>query len=591
MKENNIKTEKKEVNFKTLKRLVLLGKPYKITLFMVAFLAVFLSIVSVASTYLMKVIVDDYILKRDFYGMSLMVAIKFSLLVIEAAGMISFSYYTRFLAQNVVRDVRNQIFSYMIRFKISYYNKSSVGVLVTRVMSDLERVSDVFSSGFFEIIADILKIIAILAVMFYTNWKLALVVITTIPIIVYGTFWFQKLMREAFKQVRDQVTTLNSFVQERISGMKIVQLFGQEDFTYQKFEEINRKHEKAWLKNIWLNSVFFPFIEVVSSLAIALIVWYGGLQALNGEMPFGSILMFIQLTRMLFNPLRQIADKYNNLQLGMVSSTRVFEIIDTRAEHMEVSGNKQLSNVQGNIRFENVRFSYQPNEEILKGISFEVKKGEMVAFVGATGAGKSTIINLINRFYDVQEGSVFVDNQNVKDFTLDSLRKHIGTVLQDVFLFSDSIYNNITLKNPTISLEEVQQAAKEIGIHDFIMQLPGDYHYNVKERGLVLSAGQRQLIAFLRVYVHNPEILILDEATSSIDSISEKMLQNASEKMMQGRTSIVIAHRLSTIQKADKIIVLDKGTIIEMGTHTQLLTKENGYYANLVKSNSIGKLL
>ena len=429
--------------------------------------------------------------------------------------------------------------------------------------------------------SDVLKMLVITIVMFVIDWKLALISYATMPLILYFTRWFQRSMNAAFVEVRKEVANLNAFVQERISGIKVVQLFAQEREELENFKKINEKHKQAWLKTIWYNSIFFPIGDLCVSITIALIVWFGGRQIVSDNVyDLGNIFLFIQLSQQLFRPIRHIADKFNTLQMGIIASDRVFAILETENDS-ETEGHKELTEVKGAIQFKDVHFEYIAGEEILHGISFEVKEGETIAIVGATGAGKTTITNLLNRFYDLSSGAIYIDGVNIEEYTLSSLRKHIATVLQDVFLFADSVLNNITLKNPAISEEEVIAAAKSIGVHDFLMSLPEGYHYNVKERGSMLSAGQRQLIVFLRAYVHKPQILILDEATSSVDSHSEQLIQEATDKMTKGRTSIIIAHRLTTVKKADKIIVLDKGRIVETGTHEELLQIENGYYRNL----------
>ena len=431
------------------------------------------------------------------------------------------------------------------------------------------------------IIADLLKMVAVLGVMLYWSWKLTLIVLIVLPFILYATRIFQKKMKSAFEEVRTQVSNLNSFVQERITGMKIVQIFAREETEYKNFKVINDKHRKGWIKTVWYNSIFFPIAEIASSITIGLIFWYGGLRVLESNaISLGVIVMFMELVQMFFRPLRQIADKFNTLQMGMVATNRVFGILDTHSS-IDDEGSTVLSGIKGDISFKDVKFSYVEHEEVLKGISFDAEAGETIAIVGATGAGKSTVINLLSRLYDIKSGEILVDGINIKDATLVSLRKEIAVVLQDVFLFADTILNNITLNNPEVTEEQVIQASKEIGVHDFISTLPNGYHYNVKERGVMLSSGQRQLIAFLRAYVSNPSILVLDEATSSVDSYSEQLIQDATDKITKGRTSIVIAHRLATIKKADRILVMDAGKIVEQGTHKQLLKKENGYYKNL----------
>lgn len=565
----------------TFKQLYHFVKPYRFMFFFVAFLSVLASVLSTAQPYLIKTAIDDYIVPKNYDGLVLVTYVLIGLLLLEVLVQFLFTYFASWLGQTVIRDIRKQLFAHLLRFKMKYYDKSSVGLLVTRAVNDMERIGEIFSSGLFEIVSDLLKMVVITIVMFVIDWRLALISYVMMPLILYMTRWFQKSMKSAFVEVRKQVANLNSFVQERISGIKIVQLFTQEKQEFEKFKEINEKHKKGWLRTIWYNSIFFPVGDLAVSITIALIVWFGGFNAIaNNTFDLGIIFLFIQLTQMLFRPLRHIADKFNTLQMGVIASQRVFTILDT-TDDLETEGNKVLTDVQGNIRFEDVRFEYVEGEEILHGISFDVKQGETVAIVGATGAGKTTIINLLNRFYDIKSGGIYIDETDIRTLTLSSLREHIAVVLQDVFLFADSVLNNITLKNPTITEEVVVEAAKSIGVHDFLMKLPNGYHYNVKERGTMLSVGQRQLIAFLRAYVSKPQILILDEATSSVDSHSEKMIQEATDKLTQGRTSIIIAHRLTTVKKADKIIVLDKGNIVEIGTHNELLQLENGYYRNL----------
>ena len=473
----------------------------------------------------------------------------------------------------------------MLTFRMKYFDNAPVGQLVTRSVSDIEQIARIFSQGLFMIISDLLKMIVVLGFMFYMNWRLTWIVILAMPILVYATRVFQQKMQLAFEEVRNQVANMNTFVQERVTGMKIVQLFNREDIEFEKFKEINQKHNKAWIKTILYNSIFFPIADIISSLSLGAVVIYGGFHILDGDKftTFGDLFSYTMFIGMLFNPLRQIADKFNEMQMGMIAANRVFDILDSEND-VQNNGSKIAGHFSGNIRFENVRFSYVKDQEVLKGINLNVKPGETVAIVGATGAGKSTIINLLNRFYEIDSGSIYIDNQNINDFQLESLRKQIAIVLQDVFLFADTIHNNITLNNPAISREEVIEAAKKIGVHKFIKTLPNGYDYDVKERGVMLSSGQRQLIAFLRAYVSNPSILILDEATSSIDTYSEELIQKATERITTGRTSIVIAHRLATIINADKIIVMDKGMIVEQGSHQELVAKTDGYYKNLYES-------
>lgn len=568
-------------NLLTFSQLYKFVKPYQMVFIGVALCSILVSLLSTAQPYLIRIAIDKYIIPKDYNGLIIITLALIGLLITETLLLFAFSYASNWLGQSVIKDIRKKLFTHLLKFKMSYYDKSSVGTLVTRAVNDLERIGEIFTSGLFEIVSDLLKMLVISVFMFVIDWKLALLSLVTMPFILYMTRWFQRSMKMAFIEVRKEVANMNSFVQERISGIKIVQLFSQEKEELEKFNEINRKHRVAWLKTIWYNSIFFPVGDLAVSITIALIVWQGGYSAVvSNSSDLGIIFLFIQLSQMLFRPLRHIADKFNTLQMGVIASQRVLYILNSSNE-VEKEGKNELENVKGNIRFEKVRFEYVKDEEILHGISFEAKQGEKIAIVGATGAGKSTIINLLNRFYDIKSGAIYIDNQDISSVSLSSLRKHIATVLQDVFLFADSILNNITLKNSQITENEVIEAAKNIGVHDFFMNLPNGYHYNVKERGTMLSAGQRQLIAFLRAYVHKPEILILDEATSSVDSHSEQLIQKATDKITEGRTSIIIAHRLATVKKADKIIVLEKGNIVEIGSHSELLQIENGYYRNL----------
>ena len=578
----------KVYDYKLFARLMNYAKIYKfqftISIIAVVLLAVFAAIRPV----LLQRIIDDYITNKNASQLLLFIIIMLAVLIFEVLFQFLFIYFANWLGQNIIRDMRTQLFKHLLHFKMQYFNNSSVGKLVTRVVSDIETIASVFGQGLFMIISDLLKMFVIAMVMVWMNWKLALIVFSILPILIFATKIFQKAMKSAFQEVRTEVSNLNSFVQERITGMSIVQLFTREKIEYENFKSINEKHKKAWIKTVWYNSIFFPIAEILPSIAIGLVVWYGGLNAaIDSSITVGEIISFIMMNNMLFRPLRQIADKFNTLQMGMVAAERVFKIVDSNETETD-RGKKKLRAFEGKVSFNDVYFSYIKDEEVLKGISFDVNSGDTVAIVGATGAGKSTIINLLNRFYEIDRGEIKIDDINISEYKLHELRNQIAVVLQDVFLFSDTIFNNITLKDEGISMEEVQNAAKEIGIHDFIMTLPNDYQYNVKERGVMLSVGQRQLIAFLRASVSKPSILILDEATSSIDSHSEKLIQDATDKITKNRTSIIIAHRLATIQKADKIIVMDDGKIVEYGNHMQLLAKK-GYYSRLYNIQFVQK--
>jgi subfamily B ATP-binding cassette protein MsbA len=562
-------------------KLMAFVKPFKGTYYFVLVAAILLSIFSTLTPYLLKITVDDYIRPKNYEGMLLFVGFMLGALILEVIFQFLFVFYANWLGQKVIRDLRVQLFNKIIFFKMSYFDKTAVGRLVTRAVSDIETIASIFSQGLFMIIADLLKMVLVIGVMIYVDWRLTLIVFSILPIILYATRLFQKSMKKAFEEVRLQVANLNSFVQERLSGMKIVQIFHREKIEYDQFVAINEKHKKAWLKTVWFNSIFFPVAEISSSVTIGLLVWYGGLNVISGGgVSLGTIFLFIQMSQMLFRPLRQIADKFNTLQMGMVAADRIFKILETESS-IENTGTKSPVALEGAISFDQLHFSYIPGEEVLHGISLDIKAGETVAIVGATGAGKSTIINLLSRFYEYDTGDITIDSISIKDFELNALRKHVAVVLQDVFLFADSLFNNITLFDPKISREDVAEAAKKIGVHDFIESLPGGYDYNVKERGVMLSSGQRQLIAFLRAYITQPAILVLDEATSSVDSYTEEVIQKAIDTLTEGKTSIVIAHRLATVKNADRIIVMDQGNIVEQGTHVELLKVSNGYYAKL----------
>jgi len=566
-------------------RILKYTKPYKWRFNGVIIFAVSLSVFAALRPYLLKLTVDRYIKTNDVKGLFWMVALMAIVLALEVISNFFFVYWANWLGQDIVKDVRTKLFRHMLSFRIKYFDTTPVGQLVTRSVSDMESIAKIFSQGLFMIGSDLLKMIVILLFMVKENWRLTSIVVVAIPILVFVTRIFQRKMQVTFEDVRNQIANLNTFIQERVTGMKIVQLFNREDIEFEKFKIINNNHNKAWIKTVWYNSIFFPIADIISSFTLGFIVWYGGIRILGGDQTttFGDIFSYTMYIGMLFNPLRQIADKFNEMQMGMIAANRVFEILDTEDQIQDV-GKIDAPIFSGIIDFKDVHFGYVENEEVIRGINLHIKAGETIAIVGATGAGKSTIINLLNRFYEINKGTICIDNHNINHYTLTSLRLQIAVVLQDVFLFADTILNNITLNDAAITREEVVLAAKKIGVHEFIMSLPENYDYNVKERGIMLSSGQRQLIAFLRAYVSNPSILILDEATSSIDTFSEELIQTATVKITEGRTSIIIAHRLATIVNADKIVVMEKGLIVEQGKHLELLTIENGFYKKLYDS-------
>ena len=575
------KSKNKIFDLILFRKVMRFSRPYKFIYYLLIFSAISLSIFSTISPYLLKLVIDDYIVPKNYDGFRFIIFLMFLILVFEVIFQFIFIYYANWFGQKIIKDIRVVLFKKILNFKMSYFDNTPVGRLVTRSVSDIEVIASIFSQGLFMIVADFLKMGFVVIIMLVLNWQLSLIVFSILPIIIYATKIFQKSMKKAFEDVRTQVANLNSFVQERINGIKIVKLFSRENIDFKIFNEINNKHKKAWLKTVWYNSIFFPVAEISTSVTIGLLVWYGGLQAsLSGAISIGTIFLFIRMSQMLFQPLRQIADKFNTLQMGMVAANRVFNIIEKENKNIK-NGKTEKLNIKGSIEIKNLFFSYTEKEEVLKGINFSAKPGEKVAIVGSTGAGKSTIINLISRFYEFKNGDILIDDISIKKFKLQSLRRNIALVLQDVFLFADTIHNNISLFDPSISRKQIIKAAKDIGVHDFINSLPNNYDYNVKERGVMLSSGQRQLIAFLRAYVTNPSILILDEATSSIDANSEELIQRATSKITEGKTSIIIAHRLSTIRNADKIIVLDKGNIIEVGDHSKLIANKSGFYYNL----------
>ncbi len=581
----------KVFHFPLLKRIFRMTRPYRKTLNIAVFLTLILALLSPLRPLLIQYTVDNFILVPNGPGLLNMTLLMTGLLFLQSLIQYFHTYITNWLGQTVIKDLRVKLFDHISRLRLKYFDRTPIGALVTRTVSDLETIADIFSEGLISIFGDLLQLIVIIGVMFYLDWRLALISLSTIPLLLIATRIFQQGIRSAFREVRTQVAALNTFVQEHITGMNIVQIFNREDEEMKRFRAINKKHMKAHIKSVWYYSIFFPVVELLTAVSIGLLVWWGSGAVLKDEVSLGNVIAFIMFINMLFRPIRELADKFNTLQLGMVSGERVFRVLDTN-EFISDAGKDELISVKGNLQFKNVWFSYKDmqnaqsqtetidDEWVLKDLNFSVEAGQTLALVGATGAGKSSIVNLISRLYEFQKGQIFLDGKDIRSIRLSSLRKSIGIVLQDVFLFSDTIANNISLKDESISREQIISAAKSVGAHRFIDRLPDGYDFNVMERGSMLSTGQRQLISFIRAYVYNPSILILDEATSSIDHESEELIQEATKKLTQNRTSIIIAHRLSTIQNADKIIVIDKGKVVEHGTHQELL-KKDGLYKQL----------
>ncbi|MET0572895.1 MAG: ABC transporter ATP-binding protein [Pedobacter agri] len=564
-----------------LKRIFQYVKPYRAVFVWSVILTILLAAISPVRPFLIKYTLDHYILLGNYSGLVKMTMLMIFMLILQTLIQYNHTLLTNTLGQSVIRDLRIKVFNHITSLRLKYFDKTPIGQLITRTVSDLETIADIFSEGLISMIGDSLQVVVIVGVMLYTDWELSLVVLLPIPLLIIATRKFQKAIKVAFQEIRNEVSNLNTFLQEHITGVSIVQYFARERQEYKKFYAINKRYRDANIRSNWYYSIFFPVVELISAMSLGLLVWYGAKSILEKPLDVtpGTITQFIMYLGMVFTPIRQLADKFNTLQMGMVGAERVFKVLDTDEVTVN-TGTEKPAKLDGNIKFENVWFAYNDENYVLKDLSFDVKAGETVALVGATGAGKSSTINILNRFYEVKKGVITVDGIRIEDFDLDYLRSNIATVLQDVFLFSDTILNNITLNNPEITIEEVVNAAKKVGAHEFIERLPGGYQYNVMERGATLSAGQAQLISFIRALVHNPAILVLDEATSSVDTETELLIQKAIDNLMDGRTSIVIAHRLSTIQKANQIIVLDKGEIKEKGTHQQLL-KLNGYYKKL----------
>ena len=564
---------------KVLRQLYTYVKPYQKQFYFLVFLTLALAILAPARPYLIQIAIDEHVAIGDAAGLLKIIYVLVVLMVIQAIAQWAHTYYSGWIGQVIIKDIRVRLYTHLLRLRLKFFDNTPIGRLVTRNVSDIETLADVFSEGLAAIIGDLLQIVTILGVMFYIDWKLTLVSLSTLPLLVISTYVFKEKIKVTFNDVRNAVANLNSFLQEHITGMTIVQLFNREQREFDKFKEINREHRRAHIRSVLYYSVYFPVAEIIQAIGIGLVVWYGAVGVLGMDLQIGILISFIMYLQLFFRPIRMIADRFNTLQMGVVSSSRIFKLLAS-SEHIANEGSFSPEKVQGNVRLDKVWFAYKEEDYVLKNISFEAKQGQTIALVGATGAGKSSIINLISRFYEINKGAITIDGTNIQDYELSALRKHIGVVLQDVFLFSSSIYQNITLGNPTITKEQVMEAAELVGAAKFIEKLPGGLDYNVMERGATLSVGQRQLISFVRAMVYNPEILILDEATSSVDSETEELIQESIEKMMHGRTSIVIAHRLSTIQKADQILVLHKGEIVETGTHQSLLEK-GGYYTQL----------
>lgn len=567
------------VDIKVLKQLYSFIKPYKAQFYFLIFLTIAMAILAPTRPYLIQIAIDDHVTIGDRSGLLKIMYILVGLMFLQAIVQWAHTYYSGWIGQVIIKDIRVRLYKHLLKLRLKFFDNTPIGRLVTRNISDIETLADVFSEGLAAIVGDLLQLVTILAVMFYIDWKLTLVSLSTLPLMIISTYVFKEKIKVTFNDVRNAVSNLNSFLQEHITGMNIVQIFNREKREYDKFKSINKEHAAAHIRSVLYYSIYFPVAEIIQAIGIGLVVWYGAVGVLGMELQIGVLISFIMYLQLFFRPIRMIADRFNTLQMGVVSSSRIFKLLDSK-DNIANEGNHKPEKIKGHIQLQNVWFAYVNEDYILKNINFEVQPGQTVALVGATGAGKSSIINLISRFYEINKGHILIDGTDIREFELGTLRKHIGVVMQDVFLFSNTIYYNITLGNPTITREQVLDAAEMVGARKFIERLPGGLDYNVMERGATLSVGQRQLISFVRAMVYNPEIIILDEATSSVDTETEELIQESIEKMMRGRTSIVIAHRLSTIQKADKIIVMHKGEIVETGTHDSLL-ELGGFYSQL----------
>lgn len=572
------------IDFNVLRRVLKFIQPYKGRFYFLIFLTFAIGILSPLRPLIIQWTLDNQVALGDYQGMVQMIMLLVGLLVVQSMAQYVHTYLSGWMGQQIIRDIRTQLYAHLVKLRLRFFDKTPIGRLVTRTISDVETLADVFSEGLAAMVSDLLQLIFILAFMFYQDWRLALLSLATLPLLLISTYIFKEKIKVAFNDVRNAVANLNTFVQEHITGMNVVQIFASEKREFEKFKAINEEHKQANMRSVLYYSIYFPVAEIIAAAGVGLLVWYGAKGAINFEetgITIGKLIAFIMYIQMFFRPIRMIADRYNTLQMGIVSSSRIINLLDNE-EHIQNNGTVISDHIDGGVRFENVWFAYNGEEYVLRDVSFEVKAGSTIALVGATGAGKSSIINLLNRFYEINKGSISIDGVDLREYELGHLRQNIGVVLQDVFLFSDTIMNNITLGSPDVTEEMVWHAADLVGARKFIERLPGKLSYNVMERGATLSVGQRQLISFIRAMVYDPRILVLDEATSSVDSETEEMIQQAIEKMMKGRTSIVIAHRLSTIQNADAIMVLDSGEIRETGKHEELLARE-GYYTPLYK--------
>jgi len=569
--------KKKGFDLGLLKRIFSFTRPYSRTLYLVMTLGVVLALLAPLRPYLIKMSVDKYISNNLMQGLIWISVIQFGLLTVESALRFLFSYNANWLGQTVVNDMRNSVFRKVLFQNISFYDRTPIGTLTTRTINDIESINDIFSEGIISIVADILTIVAIITVMMLTDWRLTLVCLATFPLLIIATWWFKEAVNKSFQRVRNAVAALNAFAQEHLTGMYIVQAFAAEDGEMKKFNAINTEHRNANIKGIFAYSVFFPMVEIILAMSLGLLVWYGASRIMNHGATSGDIISFVLYLNLLFRPLRMMADKFNVLQMGVIAGERVFAVLDSE-EHLHNNGALSATGLRGRVEFKDVHFSYKPGVPVLRGVSFRLDAGKTMAVVGHTGAGKTSLISILNRLYETESGEILIDGSKLTEYDIFSLRGRIGIVLQDVFLFSGTVVDNITLRNAEISREKVEQVAKMLGIHDFIMKLPGGYDFNIMERGNSLSQGQRQLISFARALLYDPAILILDEATSSVDSESEQLIQNAIDTLIEGRTSIVIAHRLSTIRKADEILVMDKGVVKERGNHNELIAAGGAYF-------------